>query len=157
VTHGTRLSSIIHGDLPDSAFREAHVLTVYRSISALAIAFTALTAADAAAQGNGNKKSAKPAASVERHGTVIVTTDDEVRVFRQYYSGKKKPKALPPGIARNLARGKPLPPGLSKSRLPADLVRRLPERQGYEWAVASDVVILIDAGGIVRDILRNIF
>jgi hypothetical protein len=86
-----------------------------------------------------------------------VTTDDEARIFRQYYSGKKKPKPLPPGIAKNLARGKPLPPGLSKSRLPADLVRRLPHRSGYEWAVASDVVILIDASGIVRDIVRNIF
>lgn len=126
-------------------------------ITALALALVVLTAADAAAQGNGNKKGAKPAATVERHGTVIVTTDDEARIFRQYYSGKKKPKPLPPGIAKNLARGKPLPPGLAKSRLPSDLVRRLPARPGYEWAVASDVVILIDAGGIVRDILRNVF
>lgn len=131
-------------------------MTNSHRITALALALVVLTAADAAAQGNGNKKGAKPA-TVERHGTVIVTTDDEARIFRQYYSGKKKPKPLPPGIAKNLARGKPLPPGLAKSRLPSDLVRRLPERRGYEWAVANDVVILIDAGGIVRDILRNVF
>jgi hypothetical protein len=132
-------------------------VTNTRRITALSLTLIALTAADAAAQGNGNKKAAKPVAAVERHGMVVVTTDDEARIFRQYYSGKKRPKPLPPGIAKNLARGKPIPPGLSKSRLPGDLVRRLPQRPGYEWAVANDVVILIDATGIVRDIVRNIF
>lgn len=132
-------------------------MTTTSRISALALALITLSAADAAAQGNGNKKSGKVVATVERNGTVVRITDSESRILREYYAGKQKPKPLPPGIAKNLARGKPLPPGIAKKRLPGDLSRRLPERPGYEWVIANDVVTLIDAAGIVRDILYKVF
>lgn len=132
-------------------------MTTRFRISALALALTIMGAADAAAQGNGNKKAGKTVTTVERHGTVVQITEKEARIFREYYAGEPKPKPLPPGIAKNLARGKPLPPGIAKKRLPGDLSRRLPQRTGYEWVIANDVVTLIDAAGIVRDILYKVF
>ena len=63
-------------------------------------------------------------------------------------------KPLPPGIAKNLARGKPLPPGIAK-RYPADpLARRLPRVEGHDWIEAGDDLVLINAAtGIVADII----
>ena len=131
-------------------------MTPFR-LPALALALSILSASEAVAQGNGKKKSGQPVATVERHGTVVQISDNEARMFREYYAGKPKPKPLPPGIAKNLARGKPLPPGIAKTRVPGDLTRRLPRRDGYEWVIANDVVTLIDAAGIVRDILYKVF
>jgi hypothetical protein len=34
---------------------------------------------------------------------------------------------------------------------------KLPPRDGSEWAIANDVVLLIDVTGIVRDIVRGVF
>ena len=91
-------------------------------------------------------------------GPVTVITDIEIRTIREYYvSVGKKPKPLPPGIAKNIARGKKVPPGIMRTRLPDDLVAKLPRREGYEWAIADDVILLIDVSGIVREVLRDIF
>ena len=60
-------------------------------------------------------------------------------------AGKPSSKGLPPGIAKNLARGKPLPPGIAKQHLPTELVRRLPPvRHGYERIVVDGRVLLIE-------------
>lgn len=70
---------------------------------------------------------------------------------------EKGRKALPPGIAKNLQRGKPLPPGIAKNYLPSDLVVELPKRPGYERVIIDGRVILIEiATGIVRDILEDV-
>lgn len=64
--------------------------------------------------------------------------------------------SLPPGIAKNLARGKPLPPGIAK-RFDSGLASRLPHYEGYEWKqVGTDVVLVAVATGIVYEILRNV-
>lgn len=64
--------------------------------------------------------------------------------------------ALPPGIAKNLARGKPLPPGIAKN-FDNRLNTRLPHYDGYEWKqVGRDVVLVAIATGIVYEILRNV-
>ena len=82
----------------------------------------------------------------------------EVRIIHTYYAERGyKPKPLPPGIAKNLARGKQIPPGLRRNRLPDDLLVRLPRHDGHEWILANDVVLLVDVRGVVRDILRNVF
>jgi hypothetical protein len=104
-----------------------------------------------------------------------VFTESEKRIFEEYAkehrpgpgdtSGKKNPgkkgsagrKSLPPGIAKNLQRGKPLPPGIAKNYLPGDLDAQLPERKGYERVVVDGRVILIEeATGIVRDVLEGV-
>ncbi len=67
-------------------------------------------------------------------------------------------QALPPGIAKNLARGKPLPPGIAKKTVPPPLLARLPVYPGYEWQVAGTSLILVySSSGIVADILINVF
>jgi len=66
-------------------------------------------------------------------------------------------KPLPPGIRKNLARGKPLPPGIAKKTLAPDLVRLLPPRSGYEVVqVGWDVVLVEVATGIIHDVLMDV-
>lgn len=104
-------------------------------------------------------------------GVEVVFTDDEIRIIRAYYEshgedtghghgkgkGHKKAGGLPPGIAKNLARGKPLPPGLAKSSLPYDLQRRLPPApNGYERVMVAGKILLIEvATQVVRDVLTD--
>src|SRR5690606_33591050 len=65
---------------------------------------------------------------------------------------------LPPGIRKNLARGKPLPPGIAKKMVPGSLLGRLPRHPGYEWRVAGTDLILISlATAVVADILYDVF
>lgn len=66
-------------------------------------------------------------------------------------------RPLPPGVRKNLARGKPMPPGIAKKTLPPDLVRVLPERPGYEVVqVGWDVVLVEVATGLIRDVLMDV-
>jgi len=123
-------------------------------VATLAIIFVAPAGAQ---PGKPGRKDAKAVDVAVQH-TVVLTSDAELRIFREYYAtAGHKPKPLPPGIAKNLARGKKVPPGIMRTRLPNELLVKLPRRDGYEWAIANDVVLLIDVTGIVRDIVRNIF
>lgn len=64
--------------------------------------------------------------------------------------------SLPPGIQKNLARGKPLPPGIAK-KLDSRLIGKLPRYDGYEWQQAgTDMVLVTLATGIVYEVLRNV-
>ncbi|MBL1188575.1 hypothetical protein CIV90_26360, partial [Escherichia coli] len=47
-------------------------------------------------------------------------------------------RSLPPGIAKNLARGKPLPPGIAKKMVPSSMLHDLPYYPGYEWRIAGN-------------------
>ncbi|RCV92631.1 hypothetical protein DU506_06855 [Vreelandella rituensis] len=63
---------------------------------------------------------------------------------------------LPPGIRKNLERGKPLPPGIAK-RFDGRVAEELPQYPGYEWEHVGTDVILIDAATrVVVDILANV-
>ncbi|WP_372876974.1 anti-virulence regulator CigR family protein [Pseudomonas sp.] len=64
--------------------------------------------------------------------------------------------SLPPGIAKNLARGKPLPPGIAKN-FDERLASQLPRYDGYQWKQAgTDVILVAIATGIVYEVLRNV-
>jgi hypothetical protein len=64
--------------------------------------------------------------------------------------------SLPPGIAKNLARGKPLPPGIAKN-FDNRLIGQLPRYDGYEWKqIGTDVVLVAIATGVIYEILRNV-
>lgn len=66
--------------------------------------------------------------------------------------------SLPPGIRKNLARGKPLPPGIAKKMAPGPMLARLPVHPGYEWRVAGTDLILVAIGtAIVADVLFDVF
>ena len=63
---------------------------------------------------------------------------------------------LPPGIRKNLARGKPLPPGIAK-RFDNRLLGQLPHYDGYEWRqVGTDVVLVTLATGLIYEIISNV-
>jgi hypothetical protein len=89
----------------------------------------------------------------------VIFSTDETRIIRDYFHANPyTPQALPPGIAKNLARGKPLPPGIAKRYLPAGLGTRLPHHDGYEdIIVGSDIVRIAVATGIIIDILKDVF
>lgn len=76
------------------------------------------------------------------------------QLFRQYDAPRAE--ALPPGIQRNLERGKPLPPGIAK-RFDGPLASQLPQYPGYEWErVGADVVLIEAATRIVVDVLVDV-
>ncbi|MGQ7262791.1 anti-virulence regulator CigR family protein [Vreelandella sp. V005] len=80
------------------------------------------------------------------------------RELRQLLRQHDAPRAeaLPPGIQRNLERGKPLPPGIAK-RFDGRLASQLPQYPGYEWErVGADVVLIEAATRIVVDVLVDV-
>ncbi|WP_144173049.1 anti-virulence regulator CigR family protein [Pseudomonas sp. Kh13] len=71
---------------------------------------------------------------------------------RNYWSAGP---ALPPGIQKNLARGKPLPPGIAK-KLDGRLLGQLPHYDGYEWMQAgADLILVAVATGIIYEVLNG--
>jgi Ni/Co efflux regulator RcnB len=101
-------------------------------------------------------------------GISVEFSDEEVRIIGAWYEehdsgagrggGKNRQKGLPPGIAKNLARGKPLPPGIAKQQLPDGLVHALPAPpRGYERIIVDGKVLLVDvATQVIHDILTDI-
>lgn len=123
-------------------------------LSGLAVALTLLVSA--------------PANSAD-FGVAVEFSDKEISAIRAYYRdqgpakhGKRKKgkgrKGLPPGIAKNLRRGKPLPPGIAKQALPDHLVRILPPvPRGYERVILDGKVLLVEvATQVIHDILEDI-
>ncbi len=72
--------------------------------------------------------------------------------------GNGRNGGLPPGIAKNLAVGKPLPPGIAKQYLAPNVLLRLPPlKEGYEYVVVAGKVLLIAiATQVVHDILEDV-
>lgn len=67
-------------------------------------------------------------------------------------------QSLPPGIAKNLARGKPLPPGIAKRAVPASMLGQLPYYPGYEWQiVGNDLVLIALSTAVVTAIINGVF
>lgn len=96
------------------------------------------------------------AARQHRLVTVAISAGDARRVAEQFdlvgYS------SLPPGIRKNLARGKPLPPGLARQVAPQPMVERLPRYDGYEWRVAgADLVLVSIANAVIAEVLTDVF
>ncbi|MDO9320044.1 MAG: anti-virulence regulator CigR family protein [Pseudomonas sp.] len=82
--------------------------------------------------------------------------DRILRIFTDHSGQYGQVDPLPPGIRKNLARGKPLPPGIAK-KLDPDFARQLPYYQGYEWRqVGSDAALINITTGIVREIMRDV-
>ncbi|MBL4834102.1 MAG: hypothetical protein JKY26_09025 [Pseudomonas sp.] len=77
-------------------------------------------------------------------------------IFREQRNFLEPAANLPPGIQKNLARGKPLPPGIAK-RFDGRLQSRLPSYPGYDWRQVGTNAVLIDATtGIVEAIIADI-
>jgi Ni/Co efflux regulator RcnB len=92
---------------------------------------------------------------------------DEVSIIASWYrehghathqkTRGKNSGSLPPGIAKNLARGKPLPPGIAKQYLPDSLVSALPAPpRGFERVVVDGKILLVEvATRVIHDILTD--
>jgi Ni/Co efflux regulator RcnB len=116
---------------------------------------------------------AGPVALADEVGVDVVFSDGEIQIISGYYKrddalshhGKQKhdkqkhgTQGLPPGIAKNLQRGKPLPPGIARQQLPAELTASLPQvPKGYERVIIDGRVVLIEvATQVIRDVLTEI-
>lgn len=92
--------------------------------------------------------------------TAAVSLSPDIRVLiRDFYSSREPvgAEALPPGIRKRLARGKPLPPGIAKRFLPGDLRSRIEIPRGYEVIeVGLDVLLVEAATNIVHDVLLDV-
>ncbi len=108
-----------------------------------------------------------PTAQADEISVGISFSDSEIQIISSYYKrdeavshrGKKNhKKGLPPGIAKNLKRGKSLPPGIAKQQLPAKLVTVLPPvPKGYERVIIDGRVVLIEiATQVIRDVLTDL-
>lgn len=66
--------------------------------------------------------------------------------------------SLPPGVRRNLARGRRLPPGIARRRVPGPFLGRLPRYPGYEWRISgTDLILISVASAVVADVLYDVF
>ncbi|HKV97311.1 MAG TPA: hypothetical protein VJR90_07495 [Gammaproteobacteria bacterium] len=72
---------------------------------------------------------------------------------------KSREGGLPPGIAKNLARGKPLPPGIAAQLqpLPPELVQQLPRPPaGYQIFMLDGRILLVNmATQVISDVIAN--
>ena len=106
-------------------------------------------------QGRGRSTSGQPTVAA----TVTVVFSDADRVaFRNYFvTNRITAQPLPPGIAKNVARGKPLPPGIAKKVLPANLLAIAPKvDRDVSFAIVGDVVVAV-RGGVVIDVMTGVF
>ena len=100
----------------------------------------------------------------------VVFTQDEIRIISAWYQDHDqypsrdaknnkggKSRGLPPGISKNLARGKPLPPGIAMQQLPSELSAALPPSPGgYKRVIVDGKVLLVEiATQVVHDVLSD--
>lgn len=121
-----------------------------------AVLAVGLLAGDARAQGQsqgrGRGNGSKSSTSV-----VVVFRDSDHATFHDYFAAHQiVAEPLPPGIAKNVARGKPLPPGIAKRAVPADLLVLGPKVEGVSFAIVGEVVVAMK-GGVVVDVLAGVF
>lgn len=83
--------------------------------------------------------------------------EDDIRnIFERNSGHYGQVEALPPGIRKNLARGKPLPPGIAK-QLDPRFASQLPRYDGYEWRqVGTDAALVNVTTGVVREVLNDV-
>jgi len=122
-------------------------------------------AAEAQGRGNGRGRADRgPEPTVEATASVSwapeVSFSVELRTQIVDFYAARPPsnvEALPPGIRRNLARGKPLPPGIARKMAPPELASRLNIRDGYALVeVGLDVFLVEVATNVVHDVLMDV-
>ncbi|CAI0805626.1 RcnB family protein [Serratia quinivorans] len=108
--------------------------------------------------GNNGNHGNKAKGNESDQGLVSVSiTRDRARSLARNY-GLTGYSSLPPGIAKNLARGKPLPPGIAKKMVPSSMLRDLPYYPGYEWRIAGDDLVLVALStALVASVINGVF
>ncbi|MFG0925892.1 anti-virulence regulator CigR family protein [Pseudomonas sp. CJQ_8] len=110
------------------------------------------------AQGQGNPGGHKQSAGGNNwHGGPSIDRGDVLGILGGHRNYWSPGPALPTGIQKNLARGKPLPPGIAK-KLDGRLLGQLPHYDGYEWMQAgADLILVAVATGIIYEVLNGAF
>lgn len=91
------------------------------------------------------------------HGGPSIDRGDVLGILGGHRSYWSPGPALPSGIQKNLARGKPLPPGIAK-KLDGRLLGQLPHYDGYEWMQAGvDLILVAVATGIIYEVVNGAF
>lgn len=133
-------------------------LAIVAFAAAVAVAAPALAKNDKG-QGNGGP----PAHAQGNRGG-----DDDTPLFniggrdrdllRSYFAAAGcNPEALPPGIRKNLARGKPLPPGIAKKCTAGDDIRRQLSQPDYEYVLTGrDVYVLDPVTQLIVDVIIGV-
>ena len=131
----------------------------------LTVAMAGTVPAAAEAQGRGNARgrgNGEPEPTVQAAVVVSAPVGLSVELRTQildFYAARppSNVEALPPGIRRNLERGKPLPPGIAKKMAPPELASRVQLREGYALVeVGLDVFLVEVATNIVHDVLMDV-
>ncbi|MEW6163843.1 MAG: RcnB family protein [Pseudomonadota bacterium] len=121
--------------------------------------------------GKPDKHRDKDAAPGGKSQTAARFDDDFRRIVSDYYGqrarvgkcppglAKKQNGCLPPGQAKKWALGQPLPPGLDKSGLPDELLRRLPRPPANHRyvQVAGDILLIAVGSSMVVEAIEDIF
>lgn len=148
-------------------FKRRSVATALAAILSCALLATPALAnpGNGNGNGNGNGKGNNGHSHKEKHGKnhggpdrvdADISFNDARRLALDY--GLTGYQSLPPGIAKNLARGKPLPPGIAKKAVPASMRGQLPYYPGYEWRIVGDNLVLIALStAVVTAIINGVF
>jgi hypothetical protein len=130
-------------------------VSMKRLMLPLAVAFALSAPTDAQSPKGKKEGGGPPQAQHTASITFGATVERDIRAYFQ--ANPLAPQSLPPGIAKNLARGKPLPPGIAKRALPGGLQTRLPAYPGHEVIIVDRDVILVDiATRVIVDILTRV-
>lgn len=88
----------------------------------------------------------------------VIFRDSDRGVFSRYYETHRiVVTPLPPGIRKQIMRGKPLPPGIAKRELSPDLIVLAPRLdRGYSYALVGPSIVVLNPAGLVVDILVDV-
>ncbi len=105
--------------------------------------------------GNSQKGNSKNKDNQHEMHYAGINQKDAKQYAKHHHVGGYKP--LPPGIRKNLARGKPIPPGIAMTRLPSGYVNQLPRYNGYEWrGYGSDLVLVNSTNQLIADVIMDV-
>jgi hypothetical protein len=124
--------------------------------ASIAVSLVLFAPGVAEAQGRGNSRPAEPGPTVE--ASISISLGDR-EIIQQFYAANPQAgaEALPPGIRRNLTRGKPLPPGIAKKAPPTALSSRITVPERFEIVeVGLDVFLVEAATGLIHDVLMDV-
>lgn len=133
------------------------MIPVKQVIVAAAIVASAVSA-DVLAQGKSQGRGHNGEGPHSSVSVAVVFRDSDRVTFRDYFTTHRiTAQPLPPGIAKNVGRGKPLPPGIAKRAVPPALLAVGPKvDRDVSLAIVGDVVVAT-RGGVVIDVLAGVF
>lgn len=138
-----------------------YMMKHYMIAAVLAVALLLLTSDNGAAQGRGGRGGGgndSGGTSIEFTAEISFSVGDRDQI-QAYYSSHPNPgiDALPPGLRKNLARGKAMPPGIAKRFPPEGLRSSLSVPSRYHVIeVGWDVFLVEVATGIIHDVLMDV-